>query len=55
MKIKPVEEPWMDAENTFKLTETDDTRHTAEWMRLLASRDAVLREVAPWELGGSQW
>ncbi len=35
--------------------ESDETRRTGEQIRLLMSRDAVLREIRPTEIGGSQW
>ena len=35
--------------------ETDETKRTCEQIRLLLSRDAVLRELRPRELGGSRW
>jgi hypothetical protein len=35
--------------------ETDETKRTDEQIRLLLSRDAVLRQLRPRELGGSRW
>ncbi len=35
--------------------ETGDTKRADEQIRLLLSRDAVLREIAPREIGGSRW
>ncbi len=55
MKIKPIETPFPGSEDNSQLTETHHARRTAELLRLLTSRDAVLREMTPWAFGGGQW